>query len=144
MRIRGLDQNVTLLNSEIFLTGLELFTQGEGNFRVSDSFEGMPSELLGGIDVYKTPNASQIEGGLGGIVNLKTRGSVRSQRHDVRRQSALCRQRRRLGAARRVRLRLRVQRAAGGDRFRLVRQAEVPDRRARRRQSRQLAPFRST
>jgi len=75
VRIRGLDQNVTLLNEEIFLTGLELFTQGEGNFRVSDSFEGVPSELLGGIDVYKTPTAAQIEGGLGGIVNLKTRGA---------------------------------------------------------------------
>src|SRR5262245_39552270 len=71
--IRGLSQNVTLLDNEIFLTGLELFTQGEGNFRVSDSFEGVPSELLGGIDVYKTPNASQVEGGLGGIINMKTR-----------------------------------------------------------------------
>ena len=74
VRIRGLDQNVTLLNEDIFLTGLELFTQGEGNDRVSDSFEGVPAELLGGVDVYKSPNASQIEGGLGGIVNLKTRG----------------------------------------------------------------------
>jgi iron complex outermembrane recepter protein len=71
--IRGLSQNVTLLDNEIFLTGLELFTQGEGNFRVSDSFEGVPSELLGGIDVYKTPNASQVEGGLGGIIDMKTR-----------------------------------------------------------------------
>ena len=73
VRIRGLDQNVTLLNSDIFLTGLELYTQGEGNFRETDSLEGIPSELLGGVDVYKSPNASQLEGGLGGIVNLKTR-----------------------------------------------------------------------
>jgi TonB-dependent receptor len=72
-RIRGLDQNVTLLNDDIFLSGLELYTQGEGNVRKADSLEGIPSELLGGIDVYKSPNASQSESGLGGIINLKTR-----------------------------------------------------------------------
>jgi iron complex outermembrane recepter protein len=72
-RIRGLDQNVTLLNDDIFLSGLELYTQGEGNVRENDSLEGVPSELLGGIDVYKSPNASQSESGLGGIINLKTR-----------------------------------------------------------------------
>lgn len=72
-RIRGLDQNVTLLNDDIFLSGLELYTQGEGNVREADSLEGVPSELLGGIDVFKSPNASQSEGGLGGIINLKTR-----------------------------------------------------------------------
>jgi iron complex outermembrane receptor protein len=72
-RIRGLDQNVTLLNDDIFLSGLELYTQGEGNTREADSLEGIPSELLGGIDVYKSPNASQSESGLGGIINLKTR-----------------------------------------------------------------------
>jgi iron complex outermembrane receptor protein len=72
-RIRGLDQNVTLLNDDIFLSGLELYTQGEGNERETDSLEGIPSELLGGIDVYKSPNASQSESGLGGIINLKTR-----------------------------------------------------------------------
>ncbi len=73
-RIRGLDQNVILLNSDIFLSGLELYTQGEGNTRETDSLESIPSELLGGIDVYKSPNASQSEGGLGGIIDLKTRG----------------------------------------------------------------------
>ena len=72
-RIRGLDQNVTLLNDDIFMSGLELYTQGEGNVRKADSLEGIPSELLGGIDVYKSPNASQSESGLGGIINLKTR-----------------------------------------------------------------------
>ncbi len=72
-RIRGLDQNVTLLNDDIFLSGLELYTQGEGNVREADSLEGIPSELLGGIDVYKSPNASQSESGLGGVINLKTR-----------------------------------------------------------------------
>lgn len=76
VRIRGLDQNVTLLNEEIFLTGLEVFTLGEGQTRNNDSLEGVPSELLGGVDVYKSPNASLLEGGLGGTINLKTRNPL--------------------------------------------------------------------
>jgi TonB-dependent receptor len=70
--IRGLSQNVVLLNEDIFVTGLELFTFGEGNDRNTDSLESVPAELLGGVDVYKSPQASLIEGGMGGIVNLRT------------------------------------------------------------------------
>jgi TonB-dependent receptor len=70
--IRGLSQNVVLLNEGIFVTGLELFTFGEGNDRNTDSLESVPAELLGGVDVYKSPNASLLEGGMGGIVNLRT------------------------------------------------------------------------
>ncbi|WP_298284710.1 TonB-dependent receptor plug domain-containing protein, partial [Novosphingobium sp.] len=32
VRIRGLEQNVTVLNSELFVTGQEVFKVGEGNF----------------------------------------------------------------------------------------------------------------
>lgn len=71
--IRGLSQNVVLLNEDIFVTGLELFTFGEGNDRNTDSLESIPSDLLGGVDVFKSPNASLLEGGMGGIVNLRTR-----------------------------------------------------------------------
>lgn len=73
VRIRGLSQNVTLLNEDIFLTGLEIYKVGEGNFERDSSLEGIPSELLGGLDVFKSPTASQVEGGLGGVVNLRTR-----------------------------------------------------------------------
>jgi iron complex outermembrane receptor protein len=75
VRIRGLDQNVLLLNNDVFLTGLELYTRNEGNDRNVNaaSLEGIPAELLGGVDVVKSPNAANLEGGLGGIVNLKTR-----------------------------------------------------------------------
>lgn len=76
VRIRGLNQNVTLLNDEQFISGLELFKVGEGNFIRNDSLEGVPSELIGGIEVFKSPNASLLEGGLGGIVNLKTRSAL--------------------------------------------------------------------
>ena len=36
-------------------------------------FEDIPPELLSGVDVYKNPSAQQIEGGLSGTVNLRTR-----------------------------------------------------------------------
>jgi len=76
VRIRGLDQNVTLLNGELFVSGLEVFKVGEGNYDRNDSLEGVPSELIGGVEIYKSPNASLLEGGLGGIINLKTRNPL--------------------------------------------------------------------
>lgn len=36
-------------------------------------FEDIPPELMSAIDVYKNPSASMIEGGLSGIVDLRTR-----------------------------------------------------------------------
>lgn len=77
-----LDQNVTLLNGDIFVSGLEIFRLGEGNIRQDSSLEGIPSELIGGVDVYKSPDASLLEGGLGGIIDLKTRGA-RALRSDT-------------------------------------------------------------
>lgn len=76
VRIRGLDQNITVLNGETFLTGLEAFTLGEGSDRFNDSLESIPAELLGGVDVYKSPNASLVEGGMGGLIDLKTRSPL--------------------------------------------------------------------
>lgn len=67
---------MTVLNGELFVTGQEVFKVGEGNFTRTDSLESVPSELIGGVDVFKSPNASLLEGGLGGIVNLKTRNPL--------------------------------------------------------------------
>jgi TonB-dependent receptor len=75
VRIRGLDQNVTVLNNEIFVSGLEIFRLYEGKITQDNSLEGIPSQLIGGVDVYKSPDASLLEGGLGGIINLKTRNA---------------------------------------------------------------------
>jgi TonB-dependent receptor len=61
--IRGLTQMETLLN------GREIFTAGSG--RTLD-FADIPSEMLAGIDIYKTSSASHIEGGVGGTVDLRT------------------------------------------------------------------------
>ena len=80
--INGLRQNLTTLNGDVFLTGKEFYVSGEaangggGANAQYSSMEGIPSEEIGGIDIYKSPNASLTEGGLGGIVNLKTRNPL--------------------------------------------------------------------
>src|SRR5579863_2277556 len=77
--IDGLRQNLTTLNGDVFLTGREFYVSGEGSGGGAgsnaqyNSLEGVPSEEIGGIDVYKNPKASMTEGGLGGTIDLKTR-----------------------------------------------------------------------
>jgi iron complex outermembrane receptor protein len=77
--IDGLRQNLTTLNGDLFLTGKEFYVSGEGSGGGAGgnnqygSLEGIPSENISGIDVYKNPNASMTEGGIGGTVDLKTR-----------------------------------------------------------------------
>ncbi|AXB79337.1 TonB-dependent receptor [Novosphingobium sp. P6W] len=61
--IRGLSQVNTLIN------GREAFSDNGRSL----SLEAIPAEVLAGIDVYKNPSATLIKGGLGGVVNLKTR-----------------------------------------------------------------------
>jgi len=62
--IRGLSQVRTEIN------GRDVFTANGGR---TLSLEDVPSELLAGVDVYKNPSANLIEGGLGGLINLRTR-----------------------------------------------------------------------
>lgn len=62
--VRGLTQ----VRSE--LNGRDIFTANSGR---ALSWEDVPAELMGGVDVYKNPSAELIEGGLGGLVNLRTR-----------------------------------------------------------------------
>ncbi|WP_313433614.1 TonB-dependent receptor [Novosphingobium sp.] len=62
--IRGLSQVRTEVN------GRDVFTANGGR---TLSLEDVPSELLAGVDVYKNPAADQIEGGIGGLINLRTR-----------------------------------------------------------------------
>jgi TonB-dependent receptor len=64
VNIRGL----TFVRSEI--NGRDSFSANGGR---SLSFEDVPPELLAGVDVYKDPTAEHIEGGIGGLVNLRTR-----------------------------------------------------------------------
>ncbi|MEO7493308.1 MAG: TonB-dependent receptor [Massilia sp.] len=68
--IRGLKQ------SKILLNGLEVFGAsahaGEYNGRNFD-LEDLPAEVLAGVDVSKSSAARDIEGGLGGHVDIRTR-----------------------------------------------------------------------
>lgn len=52
------------------LNGRDTFTANNGR---GLSFSDVPSELLGGVDVFKSPSADMIEGGIAGTVNLRTR-----------------------------------------------------------------------
>ncbi|HVY24572.1 MAG TPA: TonB-dependent receptor plug domain-containing protein, partial [Steroidobacteraceae bacterium] len=62
--VRGL----TYVHSEF--NGRDTFTANNGR---ELSFADVPSELLNGVDVFKSPSADRIEGGIGGVVNLRTR-----------------------------------------------------------------------
>ncbi len=62
--IRGLPQVRGELN------GRDIFSASGGR---GLSWQDVPAELMAGVDVHKTPTADMIEGGLGGIVNLRTR-----------------------------------------------------------------------
>ncbi len=61
--IRGLTYVTSQLN------GRETFSANGGR---SLGFEDVPPELMAGVDVYKNPSAEQLEGGLAGLVNLRT------------------------------------------------------------------------
>jgi TonB-dependent receptor len=61
--VRGL----TYVRSE--LNSRDTFTANNGR---ALSFADVPSELLGGIDVFKSPSSDMIEGGISGTVNLRT------------------------------------------------------------------------
>jgi len=63
LTIRGL----TYIRSEV--NGRDSFTANGGR---SLSFADVPPELLAALDVYKNPSAEQIEGGVGGLINLRT------------------------------------------------------------------------
>ncbi len=62
--VRGLAWVKTLVN------GRDEFTAQAGR---SLSFSDVSADLLAGVDVYKSPGAKMIEGGVGGTVDLRTR-----------------------------------------------------------------------
>ncbi len=73
--IRGMRQNVTLIN------GRQVIEAGGRGSRGPDTLEGssygllaqIPSKLVSRLEVYKQTPASQIEGALGGVVDVVTR-----------------------------------------------------------------------
>ena len=64
LTIRGLSgQTASQVNGRAF------FTAGGREFNIEGAIPGM----VAGIDVYKNPTAEHIEGGIGGLVNVRTR-----------------------------------------------------------------------
>ncbi len=63
VQVRGLN----FVRSE--LNGRDSFSANGGR---ALNFEDVPPELMSGVDVYKNPSAEQIEGAIGGLVNLRT------------------------------------------------------------------------
>jgi TonB-dependent receptor len=51
------------------LNGRDSFSANGGR---ALNFEDVPPELMAGVDVYKNPSAEQIEGGVAGLINLRT------------------------------------------------------------------------
>ncbi|WGL18360.1 TonB-dependent receptor [Microbulbifer bruguierae] len=62
--IRGM----TATRSEF--NGRDSFTANSGR---GLSFQDVPPELMGGVDIYKNQSADMVEGGIGGTVSLRTR-----------------------------------------------------------------------
>ncbi|MBV8501404.1 MAG: TonB-dependent receptor plug domain-containing protein, partial [Paucibacter sp.] len=63
VNIRGLTYVSSTLN------GRETFSANQGR---TLGFEDVPPELMARVDVYKNPSAEQIEGAIGGLVDLRT------------------------------------------------------------------------
>jgi len=76
---KGDPEHYSVEGSGVTIRGLS-YTRSELNGRDSFSanggrslnFEDVPPELMAGVDVYKNPSAEQIEGAIGGLVNLRT------------------------------------------------------------------------
>jgi len=64
--IRGLDEVATLLNGRNYFGG-----SGGASINRFASFEDIPAELVGSVEVYKSVSADLIEGGIGGVVNIR-------------------------------------------------------------------------
>lgn len=67
--IRGTGEILTTMNGEVFLTA-ENILDSRANF------QDVPSSLFSGSNVYKSMSAKQIEGGIGGAIDLLTRKSL--------------------------------------------------------------------
>lgn len=61
--IRGLGQVVTTVN------GRNAFTAAGRSFALAD----IPATMVAGLDVYKTASADMVEGGIGGVIDVRTR-----------------------------------------------------------------------
>ena len=64
VQIRGSNENLVLING--------VNTVGSGTSRDGANFEDLASGIIAGVEVIKSPEASTIEGAIGGSINLRT------------------------------------------------------------------------
>ncbi len=67
--IRGSNEVLTTLNGELFLTAQNILNSNA-------DYQDIPASLISGVTVSKSSHAEQLEGGIGGTVDLKTRRSL--------------------------------------------------------------------
>ncbi|AIT82321.1 TonB-dependent receptor [Novosphingobium pentaromativorans] len=72
VKVRGLGPNfqVTLLNGQSIAVNENVRDSGQNGRQFR--FDTIPSELIAGVDVMKSPSADLEEGAIGGIVNIRT------------------------------------------------------------------------
>lgn len=75
IQLRGLSQVFVSLNNTSFV-GTPSQQSARDAVRRNFVLDDIPTELFAGFDVLKTPTADNIEGGIGGAVNLRTRAPL--------------------------------------------------------------------
>jgi len=67
--VRGMGQVLSTMNGEYFLTPASMTTNGV-------NFTDVPASLVSGLNVSKSQSAAQLEGGIGGSIDILTRRSL--------------------------------------------------------------------
>lgn len=78
VQIRGLSENNVTINGAT-TSGTGDVDLSNGNDR-SVNFQDLPAELFAGVEILKALTADQIEGSLGGTINLQTRAPLNGKR----------------------------------------------------------------
>lgn len=78
VQVRGLSENNVTINGAI-ASGTGDVDLSQGNDR-SVNFQDLPAELFAGVEILKALSADQIEGTLGGTINLQTRAPLNGKR----------------------------------------------------------------
>jgi iron complex outermembrane recepter protein len=78
VQVRGLSENNVTINGAI-ASGTGDVDLSQGNDR-SVNFQDLPAELFAGVEILKALTADQIEGSLGGTINLQTRAPLKGKR----------------------------------------------------------------
>jgi iron complex outermembrane receptor protein len=78
--VRGMGQVLSTLNGEYFLMPANNTRGSDGvdriNFTNGVNFTDIPASLVSGLNVSKSQSASQLEGGIGGSIDILTRRSL--------------------------------------------------------------------